>query len=85
MDPATLAVWSDALNVPNMAAMDSAAVASTFAAAADGVMLRLRRHVVADQVREPIIVYPLYTLYTPLLPYIHLYTPLYMYTHHMYT
>ena len=49
MDPATLAVWSDALNVPNMAAMDSAAVASTFAAAADGVMLRLRKHVVADQ------------------------------------
>ena len=37
------------------------------------------------QVREPIIVYPLYTLYTPSLPYIHLYTPLYMYTHHMYT
>ena len=30
MDPATLAVWTDALNVPNMAAMDSAAVASTF-------------------------------------------------------
>merc|ERR1712224_992584 len=48
-DADTLAVWSEALNVPNMAAMDSATVASTFAAASDGVMLRLRKHVVARQ------------------------------------
>ena len=31
-----------------MAAMDGAAVAATFAAAADGVMLRLRKHVIND-------------------------------------